>query len=242
MARQTRAQTQEAQPVVVDTETQSIIDELGYDYRDEVKFDDGKPFLFDWYVIRTNKGAITDYLESQVARLVDEGKPVIRAIMTHPDEMAQLECMRALKRLGVYEMVNVRLVPGVENDLPRNDPHGNALPADKQGKILMAKTGTVGGALENAHEQPEQIRQRYYAANVDQRIKMYRLKPTLQNRVYKCVDVGFTPKTVKFDDAVSLLRNWGYGVAFPQITGLRKDFQDPTKRPQNKWLVLEVAQ
>jgi hypothetical protein len=152
------------------------------------------------------------YLAEEIRRLVREGKPVVRAILGHPYQGAQVAAL-SIVRTNADEEGNqiwpepprfrLRLVEGVTP--PPCDAQGRNLPDELRGKTLRVKVGNVGAALHDLHLQDAS---RAKAGSAETR----KAKEATGRDLYQHLDITREPREVSLEHAVSILRAWGKGL------------------------------
>lgn len=163
-------------------------------------------FLHDWSRAGLNPHAQREYVRKELQRIAGEGRRVLTEILTAPFE-GQSEIALSLiaeGALGEYgQGVRLRLVEGAVP--PPLDPQGRELPEADRGKVLVAKVGTAGGALNNSHALPAVVVDVHSGPNVQ------RASFTNQD-IYRYVRLSRRPVVVPFAAAVVVLRQWGKGI------------------------------
>lgn len=130
----------------------------------------------------------------------------------------------------------LRLVAG-EKPHPR-DPQGRELPEHLRGKVLVVKTGNLGGDVVGATEAA--LNMTYAAEAREQRARTGR-------PLYKLRQVTREGDDYTLDEAVTILSAWGVAVSPRQYRrpdwwrpGMSIDPSDPNSRGLCNWLVEEV--
>jgi hypothetical protein len=196
------------------------------------------------------------YVNAELRRLKDEGKPILRAVLSCPDPWAQHMAIQLLQR-GVTSageesvtlpMVFLRLVDpaalsfehpdtgDVEEKAavpPKRDPQGRLLPKDKQGHTLVVKVGNLGGHLDPGAD--PKAAQAFGGTN--------RLTQSKSGRpLYITREVTRRPQPFPFREAITILRQWGFGIGETIFRSLRsQDAKGLRERGQCQWLVEELS-
>lgn len=197
------------------------------------------------------------YVASELQRLTDEEKPVLRAVLNCPDDWCKFIAMNLLTVGATADgtpvpslpMVYLRLVdpsvldyehPGtgeVEKGAavpPSRDPQGRPLPKDKVGKVLVAKVGNLGGNIPTNREASQAK-----AFGGDRRLSLGKAGHTL----FVTREVTRTPAPYPLRDAVLILQSWGFGVGDVVFRSLRSaDRSGQRARGLCQWLVEEVPE
>lgn len=151
------------------------------------------------------------YVEEELRRLRAEGKPVLRAVLTCAEDDVQTIALHTLSTgtTKAGEMlfadhdgrVDLQLVKDAVP--PARDPQGRDLKPAAKGS-LVAKVGNHGGMLDPRTEAREAME-----FTGERRT----IKQVAGQDIYRCVTVGKKPTSVPFRDAVTVLRQWGFGIA-----------------------------
>lgn len=161
------------------------------------------------------------YVEAELERLRDAGAPLLYAALSTGLADQRDVAVRVLGEM--HYRPALRLVEGARP--PTLDPQGRPLPAEKAGRVLVAKTGVRG----------QMARDAIAAANGSGETSRYAgprrgaLARTAQG-LYVTVEIGREPVTVSLEDAIVILVQWGHGV--PDKRYRRKGAVD-------QWLVVE---
>ncbi len=191
------------------------------------------------------------YVNSELHRLVAEGLPVLRAVLTCPDPLPQFLALRLIRE-GVDSTGNasielnpvyLRLVDphalawvdprtgerheGVATP-PQVDPQGRPVPKDKLG-TLIAKVGNVGGNLGVDRDANACM-----AVGGDRRAVNVMAKRNL----YITREVTREPKAYPLREAILILSQWGFGIGENQFRSQR---DRSGQRGQCCWLVEELS-
>lgn len=226
------------------------------------------PFCDDWTAKGFDKrepGEQEAYVISELRRLRAEGKPLIRAMLNCAEPWAQHLANRFLRE-GVdtngdpvfedgerFDTVYLRLVPPEALDWedpdtgeteravavpPRRDPQGRPVqPRDKAGKVLIAKVGNLGGNLDPKNDDATKAAR---AFGGDKRS----VNDRTGRNLYITREVTREPRPFTFREAVTILRQWGYGVGDVVFRSVRKraDSKGNPVRGQCNWLVEEISE
>jgi hypothetical protein len=170
------------------------------------------PFLHDWNRVGLNPHAQREYVAAELVRIAREGRPVLNEVMTAPFA-GQSEIAMALLGEGALSefnggMVRLRLVDGAVP--PHVDADGLPLPEADRGKVLLAKVGTKGGALNQSHTLPSVVTDPYSGPNLQRNTNAR--QPN--SRYVRITRAG---TFVSFAQAAVVLRQWGRGVN-PQLS------------------------
>lgn len=175
-----------------------------------------------------------EYLSKEINRLIDEGKPVLRAILARPGDTGQCidESLWLLSHgysggedgggipIRAVRSVMLRLRDGAVP--PSVDPNGRRLAPGQ----LVAKLGNVGGDVDTRVERR--------GVDAQKREQLKALK-----RMFRVSEaVTSEPWDFSLDDAVMILRAWGYGIAV-RIKHDHRDKADVSHA--DTWLVEEVV-
>lgn len=171
------------------------------------------PLLVEWskfpaYGDRQREERI-HYVQRELERAQANGISPLFAAITLPLASQQDDAFAALQNMGL-STVTLRLVQGCT--VPHTDPQGRQVPESKRGKVLFAKVGNSSHASGPLRSQ---------AALREQPIYNYR-------------EIGPRPVALPLDQAISVMRTWGYGVRPKRVQ--RKD--GPPRR--DEWLVVHV--
>lgn len=165
-------------------------------------------------------GARKEYVEQEMQRVVDAGVHPLHAVhycvFDDQRDAAIGWCVNFVR------VVQLKLVDGAKP--PTCDAHGRALPEAKQGKVLVCKVGTIGGAADCQGE--EATRWSGPGRNT-----------TLRQRgsIYRQVEITSAPSTLTITDALTVLNQWGKGMTPSEFIG-----RDPATR-KSRWLVEVVT-
>lgn len=201
-------------------------------------------FCPDWVKYeRGTQAALANYIVQELRRLDSSGGPVLRAVLTHPDDRVQTMALAALDPAFLAEdgapavqprMWFLRLVDGAEP--PALDPQGRPLPAELRGKVLRAKVGNIGGNIGGNSGGPADLT-RAAGVSGDVRAKTSYARGTL----YLTADVTRDPKPFPLTQAVTILRQWGAGVTERAWRSPKRSRGgEPAEHGQALWLVDEV--
>jgi hypothetical protein len=170
------------------------------------------PLLVEWAKFPAfsddGRAARIEYVQRELERAVEAGVSPLYAALVQPLEAQQSDCFAALKAMGL-DMVYLRLVAGVET--PACDSQGRALMREDAGKLVV-KTGNVPFKSAALRDQASKRGQ----------------------EIYKYARIGAKPVPMPLDEAISVMRRWGYGIRF-------KRAQRPNEGPRrDEWLVVHV--
>lgn len=153
------------------------------------------------------------YVAEELRRLDRERAPLLRPILATLDDWLICTAI-ALVREGEAESGEpvvesrewrLRLVDGVAP--PVVDPQGRALNGADRGKVLVAKVGNLGGTLSPARPAKEAM-----AFSGEAR----KAAESSGRNLYRTVRVTRAGVSLSLDDALTVLRQWGYGVTQQQ--------------------------
>lgn len=180
------------------------------------------------------------YVSEELRRLDAMGAPVLTVVVACLDERNQQVAIERLRQnddgegnpiLSHRAGWHLRLVANAEP--PRRDPQGREIDESIAGKTLVAKVGVLGNQL--GPEADAREIQQWGAESRDARDRQGR-------DLYRCVKINREGITLDIGDAVTVLRQWGYGVAKRQRRrpeGWRQGTRDDSTGQVN-WLVEEV--
>jgi hypothetical protein len=169
-------------------------------------------FLIEW----DNYPSITpeqrerrrDWVRKELERVEAEGIAPLYFALTRPLAIQVDECLAVLSEKR--KSVALRLV--ADASPPDTDPQGRPLPADKRGKVLVAKIGNISR---------------------DGMTGTKRLEPG--RTLYECVEIGAEPSLLNLEEAAIVLRQWGVNVR-------STEFYQRGDRRQSRYLVVQVRQ
>ena len=187
-------------------------------------------WLRDWAKLGTPLARET-YAREEVKRLVKEGQPLLYAIATLYTS-DQIDVCRKHAR-ALMPVVQLRLVPGAK--APENDVLGQLMPDDKRGKVLQAKVGQLAEPLDSRSDSPQ-------AGGGGTRLD----RATRGEHDYRTVEIGEEPTSVPFDDALTVLRQWGHGCEAKRFVQVGKRFYEDGEKFMrlvtiDRWIVEEVC-
>lgn len=170
------------------------------------------PLLIEWRKFPAfgdvSRKARVDYVKQELQRAEAAGISPLFVAVTLPLALQQQDAFDALKAMG-HSTVNLRLVDGCYP--PVNDSQGRPLSEELQGKALVTK---VANLVMDAGER--QVASRRGAD------------------IYEQVTITSEPVAIGLDEAIAVLRQWGYGVR-------AKRAQRPNEGPRrDEWLVVHV--
>lgn len=193
-------------------------------------------WLADWRRTGVDRQAQRSYVMKELARIAEAGAPVITQVLLAPLEDQTVLAMSVLSKEFKYAIGGkphryyLRLVPGVTLAPPfHRDPQGREVPADKRGKVLVAKVGTKGGQITDSHTMPESVVGEFNGPNVQR-------AATIGRDIYEYVEIGRHPVEVSREHAVMILRRYGKGIVPMQYTN-RAEKDGPKV---DWWIVEEV--
>lgn len=204
-------------------------------------------FEIQWHQYEGQPDAVMRMRVAEELRRLDAaGAPLLTCVLTIADERVQQVALERLREnddgegRAIYDsrewklrIVKDGVAPAADaQGRPVTDAKGHPLPASEVGKVLMAKTGTLGNTLGPDADSREVMR---WGANNRQSMDH------TGRDIYKHVRIGRAWTVVSFDDALAVLRQWGIGVARKQyrrpsswMPGTRVD-----EKGQLNWLVEE---
>lgn len=184
----------------------------------------------------TLKAERTAYVASELRRIDAEGLPVLRTVLSCPDDDAQ-----ALATMLLHDNADdageeilsprawrLRLVKDAVP--PPTDPQGRRLPEGRRGKVLVVKVGNKGGRL------PEGAT----ATQTDAFSGPRRGITVRAGRdLYELAEVTHAAKPYSLRNAILILRQWGFAVA-PDRARVEPDRDNNPVVVQVNWIVEEV--
>lgn len=208
------------------------------------------PFCPDWSEYASkDSDARYGYVAAELRRLAKEGKPLLRPVLATLDDNLTQHALDLLHGQvdppdrqplfpeGPRLTATLRVVKGAV--LPTVDPQGRPV---ERGK-LVAKVGNLGGKAP-----PNLKPSEYERYGGEQR----RVAILAGRDVYATVTLTERPTTLSLAQALSVLRQWGYGCQLRRYQKARdhelrawaEAGADPEKMPrgQDLWLVEEVPQ
>ena len=199
-------------------------------------------FAPDWSrVAKSSDKEKRTYVTGELRRLFEGGGAVLLAIMQPGvDDMPRMLALDLLNTnpneggRRLYDPARawrLRLKVGAEP--PRLDPQSRRLPPEKLGKVLVAKTGNLGGERGRDQETEE---------SAEWAGPQRAMKAISGRDIYETVEVTFRAEAFTLRDAVLILRRWGIGVQprqYARSSEWRPGDADEG-RGQDRWLVEEV--
>lgn len=198
-------------------------------------------FCTEWFRIEGRTDAEKRaYVTSELRRLDKEGAPLLTVVLSHlTDDRVQQIALELLTRNHdsdgnpIYEdrPWRLRLVEGAKP--PRVDAQCRQLSEAEAGKVLVAKVGVLGGELGPEADSREVMQ--WGAQNRDAKARQGR-------DIYRYARVSRAGVNLPMADAITVLRQWGVGVAAREKrrpTGWRPGMTDDGTGQAN-WLVEEV--
>jgi hypothetical protein len=185
------------------------------------------PWLEDWRRNGVDPLSQRNYVKAELERVIALGNaPVMSMVLTAPfAEQTQL-ALSILSNGEVSTKFFFRLVPGANP--PIQDPQGRVLPTEKQGRTLVAKVGTKGGQIQQAHKQPDAVTSEFSASALQR-------AASLGRDIYQYVELTHDKVTeVPFAKASILLNQYGYQIRQPRYHARG------TPRQIDFWLVEEI--
>jgi hypothetical protein len=198
-----------------------------------------QPLIVDWlreWDRTVDPRRLRAYVRAELERLRGEGLPLLYAAATPMlPSQRDLALSVLLKDMGVSQ-VSLALVAGAKP--PPLDPQGRPLPDADRGRVLRAKVGTYGQAVNGA--KPDEYEAARYAAPA--RAALARTPAGL----YRTADIGRDPTPLNAEDALAILTQWGHGVASERFRRRKRGSPGPDGKPlpgepQDLWLVMEVS-
>jgi hypothetical protein len=203
------------------------------------------PWLLDWRRTGVDPQAQREYVAQELQRIAAAGAPVLTQVLTAPFELQQLIALSVLHNETPIPEHRwyLRLREGASP--PLKDAQGrDVMPPEDRGKVLVAKTTTLGGRLKHTHTLPDAVTSQWNGPN--QQAAAVRGRD-----IYSYVRIGRTPVAVSLADAICVLNKWGVGIPMlqtynrnaailvPGPGGTPVPVPDPSKH-QDAWLVEEV--
>jgi hypothetical protein len=202
------------------------------------------PWLEDWGRTSVEPRAQRDYVRRELVRVAAEGGPVLTQVLTAPLEIQRILALSLLHQQSPLpdHVWYLRLVEGARP--PHRDAQGRPLPEADRGKVLLAKTSTLGGLLRDAHTLHDSETGQHSG-------------PALQHAaargqaIYAYQRIARTARAVPLAAAVAVLDQWGHGIKMcRQYTDEERKLaaeavrnREPGARPlpeHDTWLVEEV--
>lgn len=198
-------------------------------------------FAVEWVEIHRRAqtlGDLESYLVKEINEVMTSKVPLLRAILSHPNDECRLRCLQILQngtvetREQLLEMPQTFALKLVEDaQLPERGPDGNPLKTSEKGSLVV-KVGNVGGNIPNTEITAGMHGKR--------RIEVQHFPGAL----YTTVKVEKTPKFFPLETAVKILQSWGVGVA---TRAFDKPADGSRARPgaapgQQRWLVEEASE
>lgn len=226
-------------PTIVD-EGDSYVDEPKEGYIEGLAKQINYDFASNWREMMTDQTneRLDAYLKTEIQNLIDNDYAVLSTILQMkeitPKTRALLLFQRATE-FSHYSMVKLSLVPAElrTSDIPAHDYNGCLLPVAKRGKVLAAKCAfraEYDNEVKSAKEDEastQKMFNKYGAqaayANAEKAKRIYKHP----SGPYVCIEIGENGTLLSIGKAVSILSNYGYGVAVSK-----------TGRPK-LWLVQE---
>lgn len=192
-------------------------------------------------LLRASEKEKRAYVRDELRRLFDQGGavllPILQPGVDDSPRMIALDMLVQNPSEGGKRLFDpgrawrLKLKDGAEP--PKRDAQGRALPADKAGKVLVVKTGNLGGER-GRDEDTEESR--------EWRGEVRAMKAMTGADIYQTEEVTARPSAYTLRDAILILQRWGIGVAPRQYA------RAETWRPgdahggggQDRWLVEEV--
>lgn len=200
-----------------------------------------EPFCTDWHRYRNRPETEARlYVADEIRRLDGEGKPLLTVLLQCTEDVCQQIALEILhtnndgkgKRVFKQRLWTLRLVKDAVP--PHSDPQGRLLPDEKRGKVLVAKTGNLGGELP-----PDRTVEQHGEWEGQKRDTASRTG----REIYRTVEITREGETLTIDEALTVLRQWGVGIQQRQYrrpAGWRPRAENSDERGQCQWLVEEV--
>jgi hypothetical protein len=185
----------------------TVIEDVGYDY-----------FLDEPFCVDITINQKLEYLKNEVDRLIEQGKPILRAVLSKKDLILQMAALKYIREDLRVTHIGLRLIPDVDGKLPATDVNGRKTNGNSFA-FYLGNEGKTGN-------------ERSQAAN------MFKKTGNPVHKIYKTVTIGMEPVVVSLSEAIHLLRSNGYGVADPQMTLRSETLQDHAY--VDHWLLVEV--
>jgi hypothetical protein len=194
-------------------------------------------WLDQWDGHKETKAKLS-WVSAELDKLIAAGLPPLTAIVTAPLSEQQNVALQALraKQSVVYLRLHKTAVP------PKADPYGRPLPLDKQGRVFVQKVRT-NGAPWNASSSE-------CAAWTGSARQAKNHPSNTHDPLYGTVTLTRDAVTaMPIDDAIGILRRWGFGVRASRREGKQPVLDREGKQVygelgeplfgRDTWLVLE---
>lgn len=192
------------------------------------------PFCEDFQTLPKAKRAA--YVADELRRIDKAGLPVLRTVLSCPDDDAQALATQLLHNNADEDGEEIlpprawrlRLLSG--SVPPPTDPQGRRLTEDRRGKVLVVKVGNKGGRLRE--DAPASITDGYSGPRRSVTVRAGR-------DLYELAEVTHQPRTYTLRNAILILRQWGFAVA-PDRARVEPDKDGNPITVQVNWIVEEV--
>lgn len=192
------------------------------------------PFCEDFQTLP--KAKRTAYVADELRRIDRQGLPVLRTVLSCPDDDAQALATQLLhdnadedgEEILAARAWRLRLMAGAVP--PPTDPQGRRLTEDRRGKVLVVKVGNKGGRLRD--DAPASITDGYSGPRRSVTVRAGR-------DLYELAEVTHQPRTYTLRNAILILRQWGFAVA-PERSRVEPDKDGNPVTVQVNWIVEEV--
>ncbi|MBL0219657.1 MAG: hypothetical protein IPQ07_38055 [Myxococcales bacterium] len=196
------------------------------------------PAFCDDFHATPKKEARRAYVANELRRIHSEGLPVLRTVLSCPDDEVQALATALLaanvdddgEEILPDHLWRLRLADGAVP--PSTDPQGRKLPKSDQGRVLVCKIGNKGGRL-----QEDATKEQVEAHSGPRRTTTVRAGRDL----YDTAPVSAVARTYSFRNAVLILRQWGVGCTAERAR-MEPDRDGNPVEVQNYWLVEEVLE
>jgi hypothetical protein len=178
------------------------------------------PKLVDWLPYwdrRGDKTSKANYIADELQRIIAEGEPPLSAILTRPlpDQQDMALAVLRSRQPVVYLRLHSDAKP------PTVDPYGRPLPDTKRG-VFVTKVGTRGAGPGSSDQE---------GAMWTGTMRHAKNRPgNTRDPLYDTVEIGNTPTAMPVDQAVTVMRQWGFGIRPDRFKG---------KSQRDMWLVVE---
>lgn len=199
-------------------------------------------FCPDWAKYAADDDARETYVAAELRRLFAEGGAVLLAVLQmHVDEACQMTALRQLAENADADgepicepgwTWKLRLKEGAVP--PISNAQGIKLPKEKQGKVLAARVGNLGGS---------RGREDSSRASLEWTGQRRAMKASSGQDLYSHREVTAKATAFSLNEAVLILRQWGVGVQPKQYLRNRAwkpgESNEDIAQGQDQWLVLE---
>jgi hypothetical protein len=183
-----------------------------------------------------NPEAMEKYIDSEILRLANEGKSLVKALLTNQHYTGMVSTNLLFSRIENAGISHVSLKLTDEcvrgKKAPERDPHGAMIKAEFRGLALVAKIGNRGGEIQNSDKADASITNRY--------VSKQRQALMNQRNAYFTTTITAKPVRMPLTKAILVMAQWGYGVKTKRMIarGASKD-KASEQVYQDCWIVEE---